>query len=84
MLSWILVGVVLVLVVIWFIVKNSDNDGIPSPPGVPILGQALVIANSNSFHLHLEKWNREFGSLYKINLAGKKMVDILVLFLLLY
>ena len=74
MLPWILVTCIIVLSVVWFIVKNSDNDGIPSPPGVPILGHALEFANSNSFHLKLENWNREFGSLFKINLVGQKMV----------
>jgi cytochrome P450 len=47
--------------------------GLPGPKGVPLFGNALQIDGSQ-FHLTMENWAREFGSLYRFRLGSKTLV----------
>lgn len=51
--------------------KNINS--LPSPKGSLLLGHLLQF-KSKSNHLVLEEWTKEVGSLFKINLGGKKFI----------
>ena len=48
---------------------------LPGPHGVPVLGNALQIKTS-SFHLQLERWCREYGPLFKVQIANRQMLVV--------
>ena len=45
----------------------------PGPWGWPVVGNALQI-DPNAPHLTLDKWAKQYGDLYTINLMGKYVV----------
>jgi hypothetical protein len=52
----------------------ADNGApMPGPSGWPIVGSTLDI-DVNYSHLTLEKWARQYGGLYQVNIAGDKWV----------
>jgi cytochrome P450 len=56
----------------------SDNipvralSDLPSPPGLPLLGNALQL-DPPRMHLILEEWAEQFGSMYTIGLGPKRV-----------
>jgi cytochrome P450 len=52
--------------------KIRTLDDLPSPPGIPLLGNALQL-DLKRMHQILEAWCREFGVAYKISLGPKKV-----------
>lgn len=48
---------------------------LPGPRGLPVLGNALQL-DTQKLHLILEQWVERYGSIYRINLAGKPTVVI--------
>jgi cytochrome P450 len=51
---------------------RSFSD-LPGPRGRPLLGN-LGQFKTQSAHLQFDQWCREFGPIYKLNLAGRKIV----------
>lgn len=48
---------------------------LPSPKGVPLLGNALQIT-SHLFHQQLEQWSREFGNYYVVKIGPRKLLVV--------
>jgi cytochrome P450/nitrite reductase/ring-hydroxylating ferredoxin subunit len=48
-------------------------DDLPGPPGLPVLGNLHQI-KPERFHLILEQWAAKYGSAYKIQLMGRRIV----------
>lgn len=53
--------------------QNKTLKDLPSPKGKPILGNLPEFKDNNK-HRVFEKWSKECGDLYSINLAGKKFI----------
>jgi len=53
---------------------RSFSD-LPGPSGRPLLGN-LGQFKTERAHLQFEQWCREFGPIYKVNLAGRKIVVV--------
>ncbi|WP_185152854.1 cytochrome P450 [Fulvivirga aurantia] len=53
--------------------NTLDIDKLPSPKGVPVLGN-LPEFNAENKHQVLEAWAKEVGNVYKISLMGKKFI----------
>lgn len=47
----------------------------PSPPGIPLLGNALQLPKQFFFLKFLE-WHQQLGDVFSINVAGLKMVIV--------
>ncbi len=50
-------------------------DALPGPSGLPLLGNLLQI-DPPRFHLQLEQWCREFGPLFKLRAAGRRILVV--------
>ena len=50
-------------------------ESLRGPRGLPILGNALQLKGSN-MHLQLESWAKEFGSFYKMKVAGRLVLVV--------
>ena len=50
-------------------------DQLPGPRGVPFFGNLLQI-DSTRMHLQLEQWCEKYGPVFRLNLAGRKVVVI--------
>lgn len=48
-------------------------EDLPGPRGIPVLGNALQIESAR-FHRQLEGWAGEYGSLYKLQLANRRVL----------
>ena len=46
---------------------------LPGPPGLPLLGSALQI-RKDQLHLQAERWNRRYGSIYRLRIALQEFV----------
>ncbi len=55
--------------------KLRELDALPGPRGIPVLGNALQIESSR-FHQQLEAWCDEFGPLFKLQIANRKMLVV--------
>lgn len=47
-------------------------DHLPGPSGVPLLGNLGI--KSHRFHQQLESWAREFGPIYRMRLADRRII----------
>ena len=50
-------------------------DTLPSPPGLPFLGNALQIRPGH-LHLTLERWARQYGPFYTVRLGGYRILMV--------
>ncbi len=50
-------------------------DDLPGPRGIPFFGNALQI-DTPRFHLQLDRWGREYGPYYKLQLGPRKVLVI--------
>lgn len=48
---------------------------VPSPPGLPLLGNALQI-KTESFHRQLEAWEKKYGQVFAFRIAGRKFLAV--------
>lgn len=48
---------------------------LPGPKGLPILGNALQIKR-HLLHQKFEEWSKEFGSYYRVQIGGRKLLII--------
>lgn len=52
-----------------------ELDALPGPRGIPALGNALQIESAH-FHQQLEAWCAEFGPLFKLQIANRKILVV--------
>jgi cytochrome P450 len=50
-------------------------DALPGPRGVPVFGNLLQV-DSTRLHLQLEQWCEEFGPIFKLRLANRRVVVV--------
>ncbi|CAM2064890.1 Cytochrome P450 [Sulfidibacter corallicola] len=55
--------------------RTLSIDALPTPPGVPVLGNALQL-KPNRIHQILEDWCRQLGDRYRIRLPGTQIVAL--------
>ena len=55
--------------------KLRPFAALPGPRGIPLLGNALQIESSR-FHQQLEAWCDEFGPLFKLQIANRKILVV--------
>lgn len=54
---------------------HRSLDDLPQPPGLPWLGNALQLDPAN-LHLQLERWAAQFGTFYRLQAAGRRLVAV--------
>ena len=50
-------------------------DDLPGPRGIPFFGNALQVSVSR-IHLDMEQWAHQYGSLFKLRLANRKVLVV--------
>jgi len=55
--------------------KPQPLVSVPSPPGLPVLGNALQI-KPESFHRQLEAWEKKYGKTYAFRIAGRRFLAV--------
>ncbi|KAM9998750.1 hypothetical protein ACTFIY_008416 [Dictyostelium cf. discoideum] len=68
-------------IIIYLIFKRNEkyspskiNSKIPGPIGLPIFGNILSLDNKNGIHTTFQKWFKEYGPIYTINMGNKSAV----------
>src|SRR4051794_29093518 len=55
--------------------RLREIDELPSPPGLPLLGNALQLDRAR-MHQQVERWVRQYGPTFSFRLGSRKIVVI--------
>lgn len=74
---FIVLGIIVVSVIVWMLVKRSKDIKIErmplGPPGLPVFGQGFQLS-INSAHLQFTEWSKQYGDIFMFKIFGKKIV----------
>ena len=56
-------------------VKLRQLSDLPGPKGLPFFGSALQI-KLPIFHQQLEKWSRQYGNYFRLNIGSRSLSDL--------
>ncbi|KAJ5151788.1 hypothetical protein N7492_010083 [Penicillium capsulatum] len=62
-----LLGLLVLLVIIFYKSRKDQASAFPSPPGLPIIGNSLQI--SSQLQVQFIQWARQFGEVYRVRLG---------------